>query len=1663
SGFQETHESFIGLVDEQDRDLVLATSLHTQQTGDPFRIEYHITTPAGERKVIQEYGYGQKDEQGQIVRLFGTAQDITERKQAEEALRQSYERFEYVTRAVFDAIWDWEIEADRTYYGDGYKMIYGWQPDEREADRHSWSRRIHPQDQERVLDRLRDSLLDPGITHWVEEYRFRKENGDYTFVRDRAVILRNPEGRAIRMIGASRDITENRYYQDLDRLEKEILESNASGTLSLITVLEKYLIGMEQLHPGMMCSLLEVRNGRMYNLAAPSLPETYLAAIQGEPIGEQAGSCGTAAYLRRRVVVGDIEQDPRWEKYRSPALRHGLRACWSQPILDEKGDVIVTFASYYRVPRLPGELEENTIQRATHILKVLFENNRRQQAIRESNERYEYVTQATFDAIWDWDLSRDSLYWGEGYGQLFGYRRDQSAGTQAERYRLIHPEDSNRISDSIAQAILDRNRVNWSGEYRYRHAQGTYAYVIDRAVILRDPDGTAIRMIGAVQDITQLKEAELRLLRERNTMRAIIDNIPDYVYVLDAQGRYIVNNKAMVEYLGCGSEADSLGKTLSECIPDDLARRNQEDDRRLIATGETVYNREESVISPDGETQWMLTTKVPLKDETGRITGLVGVTRNVNFIYKRRQEEKLIYDIVGAIGKNDSFNIALADTIRIIGSSLGFRLGEAWVLNPGKTELVRKACWFDARPGETHHFAYQPNIPAGKGLIGHTWESAQVQIWNDIFHNGVFLRAEQAEKAGLTSGVGIPVIFQEEVLAVLVFLNDRPISREDESIRMLQRIALQVGLDLQRKKTEDELNRFFNFAPELLCIAGPDGYFKKVNPAFTRLLGFSEQELTARPFTHFVHPDDLQETIRELGDATRGDMSHSFENRYRTKDGEWKWISWSSSPLLDEDGLVFGYGKDITQAKEAELNLLKFKNVIENSRDGIGIISLETPDVFMNQSFVDMLEYTPRELMEAGGALAVYVDPELGQRMFDSLFAGHYWNGDIQLRSRSGRLIDLYLSAGPVFNTSGKVIAVYGVHTDISPRKRMERELLEYNARIISILESITDGFFSLDRDWVVTYCNKEAEKLLATPKEEILGKNLWERYAEAIPLKFYSEYHRALQENIAVHFEEYYEPVKSWFEVSAYPSATGLSVFFRDVTERRRTEEELRISNERYRIVAQATNDSIWDWDLLTNVVYRPGRRLESSLGYGPIAAEDVDAFWQRHVHPEDWAKVLADRARILENKTLNYWDDEYRFRKPDGSYAIIFDRAYIIRDTGGRAIRMIGASRDITRERQQVIEITRIQQNLAALINSTSDLIWSLDADFRIITCNRAYSHLIQGFTGSPVREGDAVIQESFGSELVDRWRRFYQRALDGDSYSINEQLLEPRSGTMVDYIISFTPMTTPDGQVYGVACYAKDVTELVRSARQLEELNQRLRQQALELAASNKELEQFAYVASHDLQEPLRMVSSFLELIDKKYTARLDDTGRQYIRFAVNGAERMKQLIQNLLEFSRLGSAPEELADTDMNSVLDQVLETFRGRIQALGAQVESNRLPVLKRARKSQMLQLLQNLVSNALKYHGEAPPLVRIHAEDQGDHWLFSVADNGIGIDPKYAEKIFVIFQRLHNSTEYSGTGIGLSTCRKIVERHGGRIWVESEPGRGSTFYFTLPKQIPDRT
>jgi two-component system, chemotaxis family, sensor kinase Cph1 len=295
---------------------------------------------------------------------------------------------------------------------------------------------------------------------------------------------------------------------------------------------------------------------------------------------------------------------------------------------------------------------------------------------------------------------------------------------------------------------------------------------------------------------------------------------------------------------------------------------------------------------------------------------------------------------------------------------------------------------------------------------------------------------------------------------------------------------------------------------------------------------------------------------------------------------------------------------------------------------------------------------------------------------------------------------------------------------------------------------------------------------------------------------------------------------------------------------------------------------------------------------------------------------------------------------------------------------------------------------------------------------------------------------------------YRDLWRTILEGNSWH-GELINKYKDGSLHDEEMTITPVCLGGAEITHFVAIKQDISERKRaqSALQLS---------AEEVRRSNRDLEQFAYIASHDLQEPLRAVGGYVKLIERRFPKNIDAKAIEYIKGAAEGAERMERLISDLLAFSRVGTRGKNFAPADLNAVLDAALYNLQNRIEKTCATISRDTLPTLT-VDSTQMMQVFQNLISNAIKFCSDRAPEIHVGVQKEPGRWVFHVRDNGIGIEPQYFERIFQIFQRLHTRKQYSGTGIGLAICKKMVERHDGTIWVESKPGEGSVFYFSLPE------
>jgi PAS domain S-box-containing protein len=479
-----------------------------------------------------------------------------------------------------------------------------------------------------------------------------------------------------------------------------------------------------------------------------------------------------------------------------------------------------------------------------------------------------------------------------------------------------------------------------------------------------------------------------------------------------------------------------------------------------------------------------------------------------------------------------------------------------------------------------------------------------------------------------------------------------------------------------------------------------------------------------------------------------------------------------------------------------------------------------------------------------------------------------------------------------------------------------------------------------------------------------------------------------------------------------------------------------------------------------------RVNRALCEMLGY--THDELVHADWPSLTHPDDVAPTWELVHRLLEG-TVSSVRIEKRYLARDGRVVRADLSSSLLRDGDGRPLYLVTHLVDVTARRQAEEERRLAAAEILDLYENAPCGYHSLGPDGTVLRMNATELSWL-GYS----RE-ELVGRKTFADLVTPESLKVFQANYPGfkERGWVNDLLFDlvRKDGSVLPVILSATAVNDASGKyllsrstVFVDTLRKQAVRELERHREHLEELvgerTRELSRIAEDLLRSNRDLEQFAYVASHDLQEPLRMVASFVERLGEDYRGKLDPTADTYIRIASENSRRMQKLIQGLLAYARVGSRGRSFALSDAATALAEALGPLRSTIAETGAEISAEGLPAV-HADATQLAELLRNLVENALAYRSGRPPRIRVSARREGGHWHFSVEDNGIGIEPRYYDRIFVIFQRLHAPSANVGTGIGLAICKKIVERHSGRIWVESEPGAGSTFHFTLPDREGD--
>jgi len=1698
SVFSKSFGAFFGLVVQEDRKRVMTAMKAARLKGDSFHMEYCIITPEGVKKYLEEYGHSEMDKQGRVLRLFGTVQDISRRKHTEKALSDADKNY----RNLFET----SPLPSYIFCLADFRIL---DMNERALRRYGYSRKEMLQ---MTIKQLRPSGEVPKLLTALKKEERRNEPvsfGVFTHCHKSGRLMQmDITGQRVMYMGKesmlvlAADITDKVLKYEIEKLERVIIELSLGGKTEIQQLLGYYIGELEKLFPDSKASLLRVQQGRLYNLFSSSLPADYVAAIEGLGIGPSVGSCGTSVFQKKLVIVADIAHDPLWANFKEMALASGLKACWSYPVFNSEGEVTATFANYFSTPRKPTTSELEFFIRAGSLVSLILESYEKEQRLQISYERFGYVTKATSDAIWDWNLVDDKTFCGDGFSEILGETLTEDQWNLNVWLGYIHNEDRSLIMDTVTK-VMAGNDNRWEHEYRVRKADGRYGYVSDRAYIIRDKKGKPLRIIGAIRDVTAKREEEQRLRLFEN----IVINSSDAVVItrsgpIDDNGPEVVYvNEAFTRMSGYSPE-EITGKT-----PRIL--QGPKSDRAELSRLKLALKRGEpcelSTINyrKSGEEYRVFLSVQPVKDVSGRLTHYFAIQRDITQQDQQQKQRRLMEIVNTAFKQHESLVLALAVVLKKLVEFGDFTAAETWLLSAGKKKfnlVANFAATKEAKDYFTENKALNSLTPEG-GLLKEIWEKKQLVILADFVNHPTLRRREGVRKAGFKSALGIPLLYKGELIGAVSILTDKTAAYLQEFEQLFSGLESELGAEVKRKQLENELSITFSSVPDIIAVVGYDGFFKRLNPAAAAILGYSSDELMSRPYQDFIHPDFVQSTNEVTGKLPQLTGTGYFENCYISKSGKPVWLAWTYQQLPQES-LVFCVAKDITRQKELQ-RLLHDATTLAR----IGAWEMDIASGQINWSAVTReIHEVPADYVPVLDKVFSFYRDEDRNRL-----SGHVKRAieqgesyDVELLHVTGRGNEHWVRViGTPEFSNGKCVRLYGSFQDIHQRKIAELEL-EQRMKYLTAISSITHRFLEQE-DWhkATEQAFEVAGSVIQADRIYYFENNVSETTGEfSISLrlewtngKVEPQINDPLYQDMAVgQYTELLAPLMADQPFTALASQLKETDFGR----------LMQVQKIRSILLVPIMVDN-----MITGLLGVDDCATERIWSNGEILfirsiASSLSASVQRSKGQQALNQLLTERSEILEsigdgffavdkNWTVTYWnrkaEDITRIKRTEIIGNLIWDKFPPDHESpGNKALQSAMESgqntsfemyfsplgiwvegsvyptvhglatyfKDISIRKKAEEQIRESNDRFEKVMEATNEAIWDMNMADDTIYWGRGFRKIFGHHTGEEFdltagmyaylhpEEADAIREEmkkAVEDSGIDNWQgEFRFRKKDGKyANTINRcVILRDESGKAVRMVGSLTDIT-----------YRKEYEQ------SLQLLNENLEKQTKELQVSNTELEQFAYVASHDLQEPLRMITSFLTKLDNRYGSQLDDRARQYIGFAVDGAVRMRQNILDLLQYSRVGKGDSVPENIDINEVVEEVRRLHLTDLTDCGAVIETGPLPVIHNY-MAPVVQVFNNIISNAIKYRKPGiAPRIHVSAVLHGDTWEFAIRDNGIGIPAEYLQKIFVIFQRLHTKENYSGTGIGLAVVKKIITNLGGRVWVESEPDNGSTFRITI--------
>ncbi|MCK9294289.1 MAG: PAS domain S-box protein [Desulfobulbaceae bacterium] len=927
------------------------------------------------------------------------------------------------------------------------------------------------------------------------------------------------------------------------------------------------------------------------------------------------------------------------------------------------------------------------------------------------------------------------------------------------------------------------------------------------------------------------------------------------------------------------------------------------------------------------------------------------------------------------------------------------------------------------------------------------------------------------------------------------------------------------------RKSEQEFRAMFELSAVGMVQSDPEtDRFVRVNDRFCRITGYTPAELLGMTSADLTLTEDLDRHRESVRQVLQGEAeTWSNEKRYRRKDGGVIWVKDTGTVFCAQGGQTCRTAAimvDITERKTAEQALRdsekRYRQLFENMLNGFAYhqVIVDEQNVPIDYIFLEVNSAFEKKTglvrEEIIGRRVTEVLPNLRKDEFDwiGLYGKVALTGEAVHFDQYSTRLQKWFSIAAYSPEQGYFAIVI---RDITQQKLAERKLRRSEWRFKGTFDNAAVGFAQVSLEGRCLDANSKLCGIFGYSREELLQKSM-----QDITHPDDLEEDEAQTSRLACGRIDHYSMEKRYIHKNGHIVWANLTgslqhddegnpLYFinvvEDISRRKRMEQALKESEEKFRLLAASIKDVIWmSTPGVTEILYiNPA--YEEVWGRTCASLYKNPGSFAEAIHPED-LELMAD---ALQQHAQGKWHFNYRIVRPDGAVRWIEDAGGPVYDENGDIIHMVGVARDVTDRKRSEQAREKYLMRLNGLLDisasvlsarSTQDMLQKVvdaaveltDADYGTSGHGYRDGAFLVGATSrpagaSPCPPGNLFAVEKGGvyQELIEANRSL--RLTDAELRHHPRWQGLPAGHAPLDGLLGVT-LTGRDNQSLGMIMvtgkkgedfsledeilfrqlaslaslglqHIEALEQAEQKAREAEQGRKQLIALTRELERSNNDLQQFAYIASHDLQEPLRTVAGFVQLLSRRYGGRLDEKADSFIAYAVDGTTYMQKLLNDLLAYSRVGGGELQPHSLALKTCVDRAAMNLKKAIDENGAVIECLNLPIVY-ADEIQMVQLLQNLIGNAIKFRGPEAPHIQISAEPREREWVICVRDNGIGIDPKHYDRIFLMFKRLHRRGEYPGTGIGLAVCKKIVERHGGRMWIEQALPHGTSFYIALP-------